>query len=136
MKLWEYITSSICIGRNFMFVFIAVVHGDITYKATMNILKHKLQGTFAIYPYINLLSNDFKRIFSIDFFLESFILRKVPKRPLVNKYLLNKIISINLVLQRFILWKFYLLKCKCICSSPCYNIGIWDISLVIEKTIL
>lgn len=46
-----------------MFAFIAVVGGDITHKATMNILKHKLQWTFEVYPYVNLLSNDFYRLF-------------------------------------------------------------------------
>ena len=64
--------------QNLMFVFIAAIDVDITYKAIMNILKLKSQGTFVSVSILNLLSNDFRSIISLDFLLQSFW-EKFPK---------------------------------------------------------
>lgn len=97
VKFCGHITSSICplLKETLRLFHVAVVDVDITHKAAMTVFGQRSPWVFASISIKISFSNDFRSIPSLDILLWSFILRKVPKRFLVNKYLLNRIIYIN-----------------------------------------
>lgn len=84
VKLYGYITSSICTLLKETLFFIAAGGVNITHKATMSIFGNKSQWTSASICIVNFFSNDFRSTSSLDFLLESFILRKIPKISFIS----------------------------------------------------